>query len=202
VNLPGLYYVGNYGLEIAGPNLALTHEASAASRDLIADCAGRLRNRLRQVNGAFIEDKGLSISVHYRGATRDQIGRIQRIVLEEIGRLPPGRVVVRRAKMAFDIQPDVEWDKGRAVDWLLSRTVGPEWRSRCTVVYAGDDGTDEDAFATISGHGMTIRVGPHQTTAAGYRVFDEVELARFLEALAAWAESRTDTGLVQATAFS
>lgn len=202
VNLPGLYYVGNYGLEIAGPDFALTHEASAASRDLIAYCAGRLHERLRTISGVFIEDKGLSVSVHFRMAGRDHIGRIERIVLQEIGDLPPGRIVVRRAKMAFDIRPDVEWDKGRAVDWLLSRTVGPEWRTRCAVVYAGDDNTDEDAFATISGHGITIRVGPPQATAAGYRVADEVELARFLEALAEWTESRSDAGLVKAAAFS
>ena len=195
VNLPGLYYVGNYGLEIAGPNLALVHEATAASRDLIAECARRLRNRLGEIGGAFVEDKGLSISVHYRMARRDQIARIQRIVLEDVGRLPPGRVVTRRGRMAIDIQPDIDWDKGRAVDWLLSKTVGSDWRLRCAVVYAGDDYSDEDAFATLSGCGITIRVGPHQMTAAGYRVADETELARFLEALAAWVESRTDVGL-------
>jgi trehalose 6-phosphate synthase/phosphatase len=202
VNLAGLYYVGNHGLEMAGPDVALTHEATAASRDLIACCAQRLRTRLREIGGVLVEDKGLSVSVHFRLATRDQIGRVERLVLDEIGRLPPGRFVVRRARMAFDIRPDVEWDKGRAVDWLLTHTVGPQWRSRCAVVYAGDDATDEDAFATIAGHGITIRVGPPQATAAAYRVADEVELARFLDALAAWADARSGAGFARAAAFS
>jgi trehalose 6-phosphate phosphatase len=201
VGLPGLYYVGNHGLEIAGPDLALVHEATAASRDFIGECARRLRERLSAIDGVFVEDKGLTLSVHYRLARRDQTARIPRVVLEEIGRMPPGRVVVRRGKMAIDIRPDVEWDKGRAVDWLLTHVTGPAWRRRCAVVYAGDDGSDEDAFATLSGHGITIRVGTHQTTAAAYRADDEAELAGFLGRLAAWADSRAGTPPVM-SAFS
>ncbi len=189
VDLPGLYYVGNHGLEIAGPDIALVHEDAGPARDLIAACAGRLRDRLQRVDGVIIEDKGLSASLHYRLVAREQVDQVVRTVLEEIGRLPPGRVLVQRGRMAIEIRPDIEWDKGRAVRWLLARAVGADWSKRCAVIYAGDDGSDEDAFMALAHAGITIRVGPHQLTAARFQVADEVELVEFLEMLATWVAS-------------
>src|SRR4029450_8099876 len=57
-------------------------------------------------------------------------------------------------KAVLELRPDVEWDKGHAVRWLLER-VAPDGIG----IYLGDDLTDETAFAALRGRGIGIAVG-------------------------------------------
>ena len=56
------------------------------------------------------------------------------------------------------------------------------------VLYLGDDWTDEHAFETLAGQGITIRVGGDvPASRAGYRLPDVAGVRRLLSALAAEA---------------
>ena len=59
--------------------------------------------------------------------------------------------------MVYEIQPNVEWDKGRAVLYLLEALDLDG--SDVLPLYVGDDITDEDAFAALAGRGIGIFVG-------------------------------------------
>jgi trehalose 6-phosphate phosphatase len=92
-------------------------------------------------------------------------------------------------KMVYEIQPKIDWDKGKAVLYLLE-TLELD-RDDVVPIYMGDDVTDEDAFGAISGTGIGIFVGSPddpelagRTTAADY-VLDTVrDVERFLDGLA------------------
>jgi alpha,alpha-trehalose-phosphate synthase [UDP-forming]/trehalose-phosphatase len=187
VGLPDVVYVGNHGFEIAGPGWAAERKDAVEVRELIAACSARLRERLEGVRGALVEDKGLGASVHYRLVRRDQVEQVRQVVLQEVAQLPPGKVEIRRGKMVLELRPAIDWDKGRAAVWLLQQLVGKDWQSRCAVIYAGDDRTDEDAFLALGELAATIAVGPGQyPTAARYMVRGVSELTQVLQAVQSW----------------
>jgi len=192
VGLEHILYAGNHGLELAGPGWTHSHDAAVEARSLVAACCDRLSLRLRDVHGALVENKGLSASVHFRLVPREEIEQVRRIVLEELGQVPPGRLVAREGKMVLEILPVLDWDKGKAARRLLEHALGNDWEVRCTVVYAGDDSTDEDAFVALAENGITIRVAPYpQPTAARYQVRNVGEVGLLLEAIAGWMTDPT-----------
>jgi HAD superfamily hydrolase (TIGR01484 family) len=83
----------------------------------------------------------------------------------------------------FELRPDVDWDKGKALLWLWDALgLGPGVVALCL----GDDVTDEDAFAAIEGRGIGILVAAEaRPTAAHYLLHDPGEARQFLERVAA-----------------
>lgn len=113
--IPDIPYAGNHGMEIEGAGLLRIHpEADAARPELLA-VAARIEGDLEGIDGAFLEDKGLTLSIHYRLAP-DHAEEVREIVLEATG----GRagLEVTEGKMVLEVRPRVEWNKGRAA--LLS----------------------------------------------------------------------------------
>jgi trehalose 6-phosphate phosphatase len=64
--IEGVYYSGNHGLEIEGTGLKFIHPTVKAAQPKIQDILRQLSAELANIEGVFIEDKGLSLSVHYR----------------------------------------------------------------------------------------------------------------------------------------
>ena len=79
-------------------------------------------------------------------------------------------------------RPDVDWDKGKAVLWLLQALALD--RDATMPIYIGDDVTDEDAFAAVRCRGLGIVVGAgNRRTAAGAALRDPAEVTAFLDHL-------------------
>jgi trehalose-phosphatase len=89
-------------------------------------------------------------------------------------------------KKVYELLPDIDWDKGKAVAWLLE-TLGLESRSGgIRPIYIGDDSTDEDAFRALEQRGIGILVSEQsQPTAARYSLKNIDEVERFLRTLTA-----------------
>ncbi len=66
VAIGGIYYGGNHGLEMDGPGFNFINPTAERARPLFHELAGQLDVALRPVDGIIIQDKGLSLSVHYR----------------------------------------------------------------------------------------------------------------------------------------
>ena len=101
----------------------------------------------------------------------------------------PGELKVTPGKMVYEIQPKLEWDKGKAVLYLL-KALGLDGGD-VAPLYLGDDITDEDAFRALSGKGIGIIVGRADDPEIGGRgtsaafVLDSIEeVERFLDTLA------------------
>jgi alpha,alpha-trehalase len=87
-------------------------------------------------------------------------------------------------KKVFELRPAVEWDKGRAVVWLLEALDldGPD----VTPLYVGDDVTDEDAFRALHERGIGILVTElPRASAARYSLQDPREVRELLDRVAA-----------------
>ena len=73
-------------------------------------------------------------------------------------------------KKVFELRPRFDWDKGKAVRWLME-ALG-QTGAGVVPFYLGDDLTDEDAFAALADDGVTIYVGAPHRTAARYLLDD------------------------------
>lgn len=187
--LPGIAYAGNHGMEIDGAGLRRVHLEAAAARPHLETLVATLGPELAAVRGALLEDKGLTLTVHHRLVERSQVPRVRHLVLAAAAPLPGLRVT--EGKEVLEVRPAVEWDKGRAVEFLLDSLDPPPG---APVIYLGDDTTDEDAFRAVRGWregGESVLVAESQPsdTAAASLARDPAEvgvlLARIAEALGA-----------------
>ena len=184
VGLDGVIYAGSHGFEIAGPegNDSLL-ERGEEYFSLIDEAEQLLRDRLSGLEGVLIERKRLSVAVHFRLAPPEAESVVSESVDEVMSRL---RGLRRSAgKKVIELQPGIDWNKGKAVDWLLAWLGADPGVS--LVIYIGDDLTDEDAFRALRGRGVGIVVRdpePRDTYADLY-LEDPDEVRVFLEALVA-----------------
>jgi trehalose 6-phosphate synthase/phosphatase len=190
VGLDRVVYAGNHGLEIAGPGWTWTHPEAGRAREIVATCCRTLHRRLRDVPGAWVEDKGLTAAIHYRQTPHRFVEQVRVAVLEEVAEAPAGTLTVRPGKHVLEVRPNVPWDKGAAVRWILARRFGEAWGAKVGVIYAGDDTTDEDAFEALADHAVTVKVGADgHPTAARYSLGTVDEMSRFVQLIEGWVAS-------------
>ena len=185
VGIQGIAYAGNHGMEIEGPGLRRIHEEAAAARPTLDQVVKRLQAEIGSIEGVLVEDKELTLSIHYRRVDRDRVDEVRDRVRAAAGEHETLRVT--EGKELLEVRPAVDWHKGRAVEFLLDQIDPPQGSP---VLYIGDDRTDEDAFRALrarSGiHGEGVAVGdpPPSDTAATAYVRTPGEVAKLLEALA------------------
>lgn len=182
--VPGIAYAGNHGMEIEGPGLRRTHPEAVAARPALEAVAAEVGPALAQIPGAFLEDKGLTLSIHFRLANPEREDDVRALVADAAARRDD--VKVTEGKKVLEVRPRVEWDKGKAVLFLLEQVRPPQ---DAPVLYLGDDRTDEDAFRALAGwsdsaEGVLVAEQPPQETAARSRLRDPEEVGKLFEALA------------------
>lgn len=184
VGAEAIVYAGSHGFEIAGRDLR--HEQGAAFLPALDAVEQDLRARLAAVKGARVERKRFAIAVHYRQAEPAEAGEVRRIVAEVVGRHP--KLHSAAGKKVYDLQPAIDWHKGKAVLWLLA-ALGLD-RPEVAPIYIGDDTTDETAFRALAdrGVGIIVRDG-ERTTSAQYALDGVAQVRDFLEALIAEREA-------------
>lgn len=182
VGLDRLTYAGSHGFEIDGPDRERIRSEKGAETLPALDAAEEaLQRRLEGIRGAQVERKKYSIAVHYRRVAEDQTPGVEKIVDEVLA--DHSGLRKGRGKKVFELQPDIEWDKGRAVVWLQEKLdLGGD---RTRPIYIGDDVTDEDAFLALHerGVGIVVHGGEDRPTYAGYGLTDPEEVRRFLRKL-------------------
>jgi trehalose 6-phosphate phosphatase len=162
--------VGNHGLEWDREEPDLENY-----RRQILRWHATLVNALGTLEGLEIENKGLSIAVHYRncGDKAEVITRIQQVLAE----IEPIHVI--GGKEIFNILPKDAPRKGDAV--RKCRKI-----LQCeSIIFTGDDLTDEDAFgADKPARLIGVRVGKAPSKARFY-LEDQESIDDFLKILAA-----------------
>ena len=114
----GLYFAGSHGFEIMGPNgSSLNYTVAAQLLPEIRDALRLLHEQLRQVPGATLEDNKYALSVHTRNVSAADMPRLNELVQGVLEEQP----LLRRSegKHVIELKPQVNWNKGRAVEWLL-----------------------------------------------------------------------------------
>ena len=134
VGVRGVVYVGSHGLELAPE-------------------ADPWRSRLHQFGQQVdwpVEDKGLTVSFHYRGVDDEEAAREKLERVAEAARLEG--LLARFGRKVLELRPPIEADKGTAVQALLID------RGLHRALYAGDDTTDLDGFRGLDGLEVAVRV--------------------------------------------
>ncbi|KAA8965311.1 trehalose-phosphatase [Mycobacterium sp.] len=185
VGLPGIWYAGSHGFELTGPDGAHhQNEAAAASIPLLERTAAELADRLGHIAGVLVEHKRFGVAVHYRNAARDRVGEVTAAV-RGAGQRSALRVTTGRE--VIELRPNVDWDKGKALRWVLDHIDDPAGPPRLPV-YLGDDITDEDAFDAVHDDGVGIVVrhsdDGDRATAARYALDNPARVRDFAARLA------------------
>lgn len=180
VDVPGLIYVGDHGFDMA--DLAGESHQLEAVRDYLPmlDAVEQcLRKDLASVAGVLLERKRSSIAVHFRLVAEADTPQVQARVQEVL--VEYAQLKILPGKKVIEIQPGIDWDKGKAVDWLLPQI---DATGRRHPIYIGDDMTDENAFRIVCrrGTGILVRDDDHPTIAR-YALENPEEVSLFLQRL-------------------
>jgi trehalose 6-phosphate phosphatase len=180
VGIEKIIYVGNHGMEIKGRGLSFSVKNSKKYKEEINKICRNLNQRLKGIKSVWVENKGLTASVHYRLADSEDVQEVKPIVFSIIKTCK--ELKLRRGKKVWEIRPNIDWSKGKAMAYALDECLKKNWKRKTSVVYIGDDQTDEDAFSLLKRYGVTILVNrkPSHTSSAQYSLAHPREVIRFL----------------------
>jgi len=186
VHIRDVLYVANHGIELEGPGIRSTCPEAKKARSTLWHIYMRLFKSLKNIEGVHIEDKGLSISLHYR--TVKKKGDVEYIIstLHDITKpfLDRKMLSLSTGKMVYEIRPPVKWNKASTIQWLLTHYFPVEFSEDALLIYLGDDKADIEVFDSLMGKGLTIFVGnPSDMSTADYYVNSPEEVKVFLEHL-------------------
>jgi trehalose-phosphatase len=148
-----------------------------SAKPIIDSVRRKLEKEIEGIKGAWIEGKKFTFTLHYRTAGKEDIKSVKDIfygVASDFSERVP--LLVIKGKKVLELSPDLSWNKGMAVLWLLER-LGNQYLP----IYVGDDITDESVFRTLYRRGITVRVGWSKKSAAKYYLKGQREVLRFLQ---------------------
>jgi trehalose 6-phosphate phosphatase len=181
VHVDGIVYAGSHGFDIAGAG-GLRRELGAAYLPVLNAAETELREALDEIPDAQLERKHFSVAAHYRNVNENDAFKVALAVDAVAARHRELRRI--DGKKVYELLPDIDWDKGKAVLWLLEALGLESPSAGIRPIYIGDDNTDEDAFRALEQSGVGILVSEQsQSTAARYLLKDPVEVERFLREL-------------------
>lgn len=157
-----IYFSGNHGLEIQGTGLTWRHPKAGAAG---VDVRGLNRDLSRismRLPGVLLENKGLTLSVHYREMDAENRLALRKLLARSL-KPYAGRLMLASGKKVWDIRPSADWNKGHA----LLKIAHSLWKDP-VLLFVGDDLTDEEGFRVLGRQAVTIRVGPADRSAARF----------------------------------
>ncbi|PKI65751.1 hypothetical protein CRG98_013823 [Punica granatum] len=213
VKLTELYYAGSHGMDIMGPvrkssyNDHIEHrvkqilmlcvqrkevnifQPASEFLPMINEVFNSLVESTKDIAGARVENNKFCVSVHYRNvdpANWPVVGGIVQDMLKDYPRLR-----LTHGRKVLEVRPVINWDKGKAVVFLLE-SLGLNEREDVLPIYVGDDRTDEDAFKVLRegnrGYGILVSSVPKESS-AHYSLRDPSEVMEFLKLLVRWKKS-------------
>jgi trehalose 6-phosphate phosphatase len=144
VGLDGVAYSGNHGLEIRLPDgRRLPSPDAAGHRAALRDFARRWALRDLAADGVWLEDKGATLTFHYRTA-RDPARAIAVLDHTIAPAARDAGLVAAPGRMSLEIHPSAAISKGTAARAIIEAR--PEVRH---VLSIGDDRTDVEVWRTL-----------------------------------------------------
>ncbi|KAK4385111.1 Trehalose-phosphate phosphatase A [Sesamum angolense] len=205
VGLTELYYAGSHGMDIMGPvrPSSSDHKNCVRSTDkqgkevnlfqpaseflpMINEVFRSLVEITKDIAGAKVENNKFCVSVHYRNVDEKSwttVGQSVEKILKDYPRLR-----LTHGRKVLEVRPVLNWDKGKAVEFLLE-SLGLTNCDDVLPIYVGDDRTDEDAFKVLRegnrGYGIIVSSVPKESKAF-YSLRDPSEVMEFLKTLVMW----------------
>lgn len=192
IGIPDILYAGSHGFEVVEADGTRRPNIEAIALLPALDAAeAQLRQATAAIPGVVIDRKRFSVAVHDRQVAETDFDELWAITAAVAADWPMLRPL--RGKRVTEFLPDIDWNKGRALLWLLERAGYTP--ASAVPICIGDDVTDEDALLAVRDIGIGIVVGSGlRTTAASYSLEDPSEVRAFLDRLAVCLEGRAPAG--------
>jgi len=164
IDMPEIILAGNHGLEIdmaVGKREKFRHPQAVACKEIIHELALGLKQAIkgaRHLQGVRVEDKGLTLTFHYR-AVSPIWHETSFKIFDEIFKPFQSDALLRihRGKMCFEVRPNIDWGKAEAMQWILDAYQNRHGTS--FPIYMGDDETDKPAIALAHQMGLSLFKG-------------------------------------------
>lgn len=177
VSLKGVVYAGNHGIEVRSEEFTMLFDTGRVAREELKRLKSLYLELAKKFRGVVVEDKGATLSVHFRLLDAREVKSFSGKFRETTGpSVEKGLVRVTEGKKVFEVRPPVLWHKGKAVEWILKRR---GFSATCPI-YAGDDETDRDAFGAVKGKGFSVFVGGTDK-GADFHLEGQDEMKHFLK---------------------
>lgn len=145
-----------------------------------------LSERTKSTAGVKVEDNKFCVSVHFRCVDEKSWSLLFEQVRSVLKEYP--KLWLTQGRKVLEIRPTINWDKGKALEFLLE-SLGFADCKNVMPVYIGDDRTDEDAFKVLrdrgQGFGILVSRFPKETNAT-YSLKEPSEVKDFLVRLVEW----------------
>ncbi|XP_023636766.1 probable trehalose-phosphate phosphatase F isoform X1 [Capsella rubella] len=203
VGLTELYYAGSHGMDIMtssnDPNCFKSTDQQGKEVNLfqparefipvIDEVFRTLVEKMKDIKGAKVENHKFCGCVHYRNVDEKDWPVIAQRVHDHLKQYP--RLRLTHGRKVLEVRPVIDWNKGRAVEFLLE-SLGLSNKDDLLPIYIGDDTTDEDAFKKVlrdrnRGFGILVSSIPKESNAF-YSLRDPSEVKKFLKTLVKWAK--------------
>jgi trehalose 6-phosphate phosphatase len=157
VNLDILNYVGNHGLEMRVGSSEYKLIQAKRIKERMSSLFRKIKGKTSRFSGILVENKGLTLSIHYRMVKEDCLPELKETVNSVVSPFKRD-YELREGKKVLEIKPKTKRNKGWAVNKIIQQYRSPK-KTRDLYLYFGDDLTDEDAFQLInSKRGYSILV--------------------------------------------
>lgn len=180
-----IIYSGNHGFEIENEKPDFGALNDGKFQKILEELGIQLLNGLGNIGGIIIENKGWSMSIHYRLMEESHENHFYQLVqgiCEPY--LAKNQIKLGSGKKLWEIRPPIDWNKGKAAVWLWKKYESSTGK-KFLPIYLGDDQTDEDAFRELQGHGISIRIGQSEKSAAPYYLENTDETMEFIRRILA-----------------
>ncbi len=181
VAVSGLVYAGNHGLEMKGQGIDFVHPEAPAYEASLAEVARLLERELANVPGILVDNKRLTLTVHYRNSP-DSYGAQVHGAVEAVTApyVEARQMKITGGKKVVEVRPNLDWGKGKAIE-KIRESCGDS----ALPVFFGDDQTDEEGFAVVQdAGGLAVFVGPERdNTLALHRLDTPAEVGQVLSLL-------------------
>ncbi|REK25825.1 MAG: trehalose-phosphatase [Actinobacteria bacterium] len=176
VGLSGVIYSGSHGQEINFPDNTRFEYPESVEHVGALDKADRLlTEELEDLEGVRVERKPFALAVYTRFAQTDEARDIARKAAESVGGSTGLRI--QSTTDVLELRPPVDWDKGKAITYLLGFLKGG------TPLFIADDDADEDGFVEARRRGgvsIVVEKSNDRLSTADYRLMDTYETTSFL----------------------
>jgi trehalose 6-phosphate phosphatase len=146
--IDGIVYAGNHGIERHVGGETTVHADVHGYRDATRRVRDALDRAYRLDSDLLVEDKGWSVTVHYRTAATGRAPQLRDEVETVAQTVGDGQLRTEHVKQAIEVRPDIDWDTGACVESLVS-----EAPADYLPIYLGDDETDRPGFRAAERHG-------------------------------------------------
>ncbi len=179
IRMKGIWYAGAHGLFLRDPKTRSFSLVKPEQKARIWEATRLLEKQIRGARGLWVEHKVATVALHYRGAP-PKSQRIARDAVAKAMERDPNLTLLA-SKKVWGLLPDAQADKWGAISFIMEREHRRKPAGRWSLIFVGDDATDERVFARM--HGISVAVGKKSKTAAKYWLRSPGEVRQFLERL-------------------